>query len=237
MNNVNIEKAISYAWARLKANPAFYILGLVITVLVSTTLTSLVVGPLAFASLVLNIFSAKVSHLVDCLAALLLFVMKCLVFAPLLVGYLKGIRREAEGETASIADLFSGFRDYPSVVVFSAVMGCLLAIGFAFFVVPGLLLCPVLSMGLYYLSEGVTGSYGIDAIIKAFKNWSIGLELFILVVLAASFLSGLVLCCVGVVLTVPLGVTAVWHLCRQFSDGQDAAPAANPQDEQIGTPS
>lgn len=234
MENVDIERAIACSWSRLKANPAFYILGLMIAVLVSSAVASLVVGPLCFVSWGLHIFGI---HWLDFAVVGMAFSIKCLVFMPLLVGYLRGIRREAEGETASIADLFTGFRDYASVVVFSAVMGALLAIGFAFFFVPGLLLCPVLSMGLYYLAEGFTGSFGIDAIVKAFKSWSIKLELVIIVVLAASLLSGLLLCCVGLVVTVPLGIAVVWRLCRQFSDGQNASLSSNPGDEQIGTPS
>lgn len=237
MENVNLEKAIAYAWHRMKVNPAFHILGLLVSLLVSGTVASIVVGPLAVASWSLNFLFSKGFHWMELLVVLLAFSIKCLVFTPLLVGYLKGIRREAEGETASVADLLSGFRNYVSVVVFGAVMGSLLALGFAFFVLPGLLLCPVLSMGLYYLSEDVTGSFGIDAIVRAFRSWSVKLELMILVVLAAAFMSGILICCVGLVVTVPLGVAVVWHLCRQFADGQDAAPSANPTDEQIGSPS
>jgi uncharacterized membrane protein len=236
MEDVSIESAASYAWGRLKANPAFHIFGLLLAFLIASAVGSLVVGPVAMLSGALNFFFSKGFHWMELLVVALAFAVKCMVLAPLLVGYLKGIRKEAAGETAGIVDIFTGFSNYASTVVFSAVMGATLAVGFACFFVPGLLLCPVFSMGLYYLAEGVTGSYGVDAIVKAFKNWSFGLEVFIIVVLVGSLLAGLLLCCVGTLITVPLGVVACWSLCRQFDEARRAAKA-NADDEQIGTPS
>jgi uncharacterized membrane protein len=235
MEKIDLKKALSFAWERLRANPVFYVLGLFIAFMAFSVISSAVVGPIAFASFVLNIFSGKLAHLIDCISAALLFVLKCLVLAPLFIGYLKGIRKEYEGGEATIADLFSGFQNYASVIVFSAVMGLMLLAGFAFFILPGLLLCPVFSMGLYYFAEGETGSFGLDAIVKAFKSWSIGLELAALVVFLAAGLAGLLLCCVGLLVTAPLAVATVWHLCRQFAS---ASPCSKPQsDEQIGSPS
>jgi len=235
MENIDIKKALDFAFGRLKANASYYIFGFLITILAFSALTTIVVAPVAFTSKVLNFFFSKGFHWMELVVFVMTFAMKCLVLMPLLVGYLRGIGREARGETATFMDLFSGFSDYLSIVIFSAVMGCLLIAGFSLFVIPGLLLCPVLSLGLYYLATGVTGTYGIDAIVKAFKNWSLRLELVILLVLCASFAAGVVVCCVGLVLTIPIGVATVWHLCNQYATGE--SPKAKASQDEIGTPS
>ena len=245
MSGIDLKKAFAFAWSSFKGNLPFYILGLLIALLAFSTLFGIVAAPLKAVSWLLHFLFQGVAGWIDSLVALIAFALKCLVFAPLFVGFLKGIKKEADepGEKASVADLFLGFQGYLSTVVFSAVMMVMLyiaaSIGAALLpwlsFLPVLLLCPVLSLGLYYLAEGCSGSLGLEAIIKAFKNWSLLLELMIIIAMMASIAVGFAICCVGLLATVPLGIATCWHLCRQHDQGP--GPSLKGEQAEIGTPS
>ncbi len=243
MDRINVDEALKYAVGRVKANPAFYILGFLIALLIPLTVSALIITPVsAFFSFVHLFFKAG-SSLTHLIILALKFSIFCFVSGPLFFGYLKGIKKEADGGHASLMDVFSGVKELGPVVVFNATVSILTSIGFMLYLIPGILLLPIMPMGLYFLSEGLTSSYGVDAIIKAFRNWSLKLELLILVVFGASVLAGCLLCCgIGLAVTLPIAMVMVWTLCRQAYGARPeppAAPAAPPSvtEDQIGTPS
>jgi len=238
MDRINVDEALKNAIGKVKANPAFYILGFLIVMLIPSAISTMVVMPASLFFKFVHLFFKAGTGFTNLIITALNFSVFCFVSAPLLFGFLKGVKKEADGGRADFLDIFSGLKELGPVVVFNATVSVITSIGFMLYLIPGILLLPIMPIGLYFLSEGLTSSYGVDAIIKAFKSWSLKMELLILVVYAASVLTGFILCCgIGLILTMPIGTTMIWLLCRQAYSLPPEPPPPPVTEDQIGTPS
>ena len=223
---IEFGEALAFAWERFKANPGFYLVGAVVigAFMTLANVLSQIIGnalqlaagvgasvagggeEVAFGSMILAIaLSGGVSTLIGT------------IVAPAYVGFFKGVKREYEGGEAEIGELFSGFGDFIPAVLNYLVADIIVIIGFFCCFVPGILLSPILLLSMYYVAHGET--QGLSALKKSFNTLSRepGLILWSFVLGLISFL-GVLLCCVGLLFSVPYSLAALYAVFRQ-ADG------------------
>ena len=148
-----------------------------------------------------------------------------LLTGPMMVGYMRMIKREDEGFKAEIADVFKGFDDFVPALLAVLLSSIIVGIGFMLCVIPGLLIMALVPVATYLVAVGEKD--GINAIKRAFDAVKANL--------LSAFLSGLVLtiigsigsllCGVGIILTLPIAFIGSYHMAKQLTDG-GAAPVA-----------
>lgn len=93
----------------------------------------------------------------------------------------------------------------------------------------GLYLNPVYSLLSYDISEGRLNTKDVGGVKSVFMTFSLPLILWVFLAgLLASL--GLLVCCVGILVTAPAGMIIAWHVCRVFR-GDDAVTPSQPQEE------
>lgn len=233
--NIDFGKALSFAFERLKNNPLFYILGGLI-----------IFGINFFFSLIGNIFSfvftfavkiiirvlnlnAEIANLLSSvvisLGSVMIGMLLGFIIAPFLVGFCKGVKKEYEGQEAEIGDIFSSFNIFipcmlnyglATVIVFSGILLC---------IVPYFLLMPMLPLTLYFLAQGEVNG-GIEPVKKAFDTLKSN-PILILWFYVSAFIGfmGVLLCCVGIFVTLPMA-TAIMYVIIAQALGNDPASSA-----------
>jgi len=144
---------------------------------------------------------------------------------PLLVGYIKGLRKEDRGEKAEIGDVFSGFDSFVPALVAGLLSIVIINIGFILCIIPGLLLAPMLPVALAAVADGEKD--GVAALKKGFEAVKANLvpaalTNFVLGLIGAV---GGILCGVGALITLPIAFGGSVLMADQMGGG--AAPAAD----------
>ena len=142
-----------------------------------------------------------------------------LLSGPMMVGYMKMIKIEDEGGKAEIADVFKGFEDFVPALVSMLVGSIIVGIGFLFCVLPGLLLMAIVPTAAYLVASGEKD--GIEALRRAWaavKDNLLG-AFFCMLVLGILGNLGLILCFVGVIITMPISFIGSYHMAKQLTDG------------------
>ncbi len=222
--NIDIGKAFTFAINRIQANPVYYIVGFLIIGGISFAIW--MVGGLMsgifsiFVGLLMRIFPLPeeivgfVSLALNQLCGILLMVLLSFVIAPFYVGFFKGIKKEYEGGIAEIGDVFSALDIFIPSALNYVVAVIIVSIGYLCCIIPGILLGPIIPLSIFYLAHGKIS--GFDALKNAFntlKNTPILiLWTFVVGIFAAL---GLLLCCVGVFITVPIAMTVLYVLYMQ----------------------
>lgn len=139
-----------------------------------------------------------------------------LLVAPMLVGYMRMIAKEHNGELSQIGDVFRGFDDF--VPAFVAGLISMLVLTFAFFLcfIPGLLILALPTVALYLVAQGER-----DGVVAFNRAWSIvtknlGAAFWCAFVLSIVGSLGVLLCWVGVFLTAPLSMIGSYYMARQL---------------------
>ena len=142
-----------------------------------------------------------------------------LLTGPMIVGYMRLIKIEDEGGEAGIADVFKGFDDFVPALLAILVGSIIVAIGYVLCILPGLLLMAILPTAAYLVACGEKD--GIAALKRAWaavKANLVGAFLCMLVLGILGYL-GLVLCIVGVIVTMPIAFVGSYHMAKQLTDG------------------
>ena len=161
-----------------------------------------------------------VTHIV---ASLLVIFISSVAFGllsgPMAVGYMKMIKIEDEGGKAEIADVFKGFEDFVPALVSMLVGSIIVGIGFVLCVVPGLLLMAIVPTSAYLVACGEKD--GINALKRAWDAVKANLlgAFFCMLVLGIIGNLGLILCFVGVIITLPIAFIGSYHMAKQLTDG------------------
>lgn len=148
-----------------------------------------------------------------------------LLVGPMLVGYMRMIKIEDEGGQIEIADVFKGFDNFVPALLAVLVGSIIVSIGYMFCVLPGLLLMAIVPTAAYLVATGEAD--GINALKRAWeavKSNLVGAFLCMLVLGIIGNL-GLILCFVGVIVTLPIAFIGSYHMAKQLTDGGGALPA------------
>ena len=147
-----------------------------------------------------------------------------LLTGPMMVGYMRMIKREDEGTKAEIADVFKGFDDFVPALLAVLVSSIIVAIGFMLCIIPGLLIMALVPTAAYLVAVGEKD--GIKAISRAWDAVKANLlgAFFCGLVLGIIGSLGSLLCGIGIVLTMPIAFIGMYHMAKQLTDG-GAVPA------------
>ena len=138
-----------------------------------------------------------------------------LIAGPLIVGFWRGIEKDRAGGRAEIGDIFSAFdRFLPSFLV-SLLGGLAAGIGSLLCIIPGLLIAPIVPIGLYLVHRGETD--GLNALSRAFEIlkanlWMAALTTFILYLVGSL---GVLLCYVGMLASMPITLGGLFTMAQQ----------------------
>lgn len=147
-----------------------------------------------------------------------------LLTGPMIVGYMRMIKREDEGTKAEIADVFKGFDDFVPALLAVLMSSILVGIGFMLCVIPGLLIMALVPTAAYLVAVGEKD--GINAIKRAFDAVKANLlgAFFCALILGIVGSIGGLLCGIGMILTMPIALIGLYHMAKQLTDG-GAVPA------------
>lgn len=142
-----------------------------------------------------------------------------LLTGPMMVGYMKMIKIEDEGGKAEIADVFKGFDDFLPALIAVLVGSIIVAIGYMFCILPGLLLMAIVPTAAYLVACGEKD--GINALKRAWEAVKPNLlsAFFCMLVLGILGNLGLILCFVGVIFTLPIAFIGSYHMAKQLTNG------------------
>jgi uncharacterized membrane protein len=132
-------------------------------------------------------------------------------FSTVLIGglfryYLKIIR----GQPATIADAFSGFSNgFAQLAIFGLVQGVLVWIGFALCLIPGIYLAVAWYFGIFLIADqGIDFWSAMELSRKVVtKHWFMVFGFMLVMGLLA--VSGLIACCIGVFVSMPVGMLGI----------------------------
>lgn len=144
-----------------------------------------------------------------------------LLTGPMMVGYMRMIKREDEGVKAEIADVFKGFDDFVPALLAVLLSSIAVGIGFMFCILPGLLIMALVPVATYLVAVGEKD--GINAIKRAWDAVKANLmgAFFCGLVLAIVGSLGSFLCGIGIILTLPIAFIGSYHMAKQLTDGGD----------------
>lgn len=167
-----------------------------------------------------------VTHIVATLLVIIIGnVSAGLLLGPMIVGYMRLIKIQEDGGTPQIGDVFKGFDDFVPALLAGLVSGILVAIGFMLCILPGLLIMAILPTATYLVAVGEKD--GINAIKRAWvvvKQNLLGAFLCSLV-LGILGQVGVILCFIGLLLTLPISFIGMYQMAKQLTDGGAAANA------------
>jgi len=142
-----------------------------------------------------------------------------LLAGPMFVGYMRMIKIEDDGGQIEIADVFKGFDSFVPALLAVLVGSIIVSIGYMLCILPGMLLMAIIPTAAYLVATGEND--GIAALKRAWvavKANLVGAFLCMLVLVIVGNM-GLILCFVGVIVTLPIALIGIYHMAKQLTDG------------------
>lgn len=142
-----------------------------------------------------------------------------LLTGPMVVGYMKLIKIEDEGGKPEIADVFKGFENFVPALLAVLVGSIIVSIGYMLCVLPGMLLMAIIPTAAYLVACGEND--GINALKRAWvavKGNLLG-AFFCMLILGIIGNLGVILCFVGIIVTLPIAFIGSYHMAKQLTDG------------------
>jgi uncharacterized membrane protein len=146
-----------------------------------------------------------------------------LLYGPMMVGYMRMIKAEEEGGTPQIGDVFKGFDDFLPAFLAAFLGGIAVSIGMMLCVIPGLLIMALPVVAVYFVAMGEKD--GINALKRAWpvvKDNLVSSALCAFVLVLVGYL-GIILCGIGIILTLPITFIGFYHMAKQLTDGGTSA--------------
>lgn len=140
-----------------------------------------------------------------------------LLTGPMMVGYMRMLKAEDEGRAISIADVFKGFDDFVPSLLAVLLSSIIVSIGFMLCFLPGLLLMAMVPVSAYLVACGEKD--GIAAIRRAWELVKGNLLNAFLCMLILGIIGnlGVILCFIGVFITVPIAFIGSYHMTKQMA--------------------
>ncbi|WP_420880765.1 hypothetical protein [Rhodococcus sp. (in: high G+C Gram-positive bacteria)] len=208
-SEVSVGAALSYGWNRYKANPGVWIGILVIAFLISVAVSlpfsfgsnrefedwsDLAASSFSVWQIIGNIVTAIVGYLIS--AALI-----------------RGALHEVDGRPPAFGSFFE-FKNVGAIIIASFLVGLMTAIGFVLLVIPGLILMFLTWWTLEFVVD--QNQDAITAIKSSFRAISSNWGMLLLLAITLFFLNilGVLLCLVGLLVTVPVSIIASTYAYR-----------------------
>ncbi|HBC87596.1 MAG TPA: hypothetical protein DCZ94_11620 [Lentisphaeria bacterium] len=228
---IDIGSCFNYGIEQIKKNPAFYIGGILVVMGISIGINLVAQGfsfiwglAVGFLSHSLNL-DGSIGGILAMGGGAIIGIVLGFLIAPFFVGYFKGLKKEYEGGTGEIGDVFSGFGIMVPSILNYAVANLVVVAGFICCIIPGILLSPIIMMTVFFLAkektDGLTAVKSSWGLLK--KNPIIILWYYILTIFG---MLGLILCIVGIVITVPISLAAMYKMFQQALGEDNPVPAA-----------
>lgn len=134
-----------------------------------------------------------------------------LLLAPIFVGLIYIANKSNFKQTITVSDLFFAYKqNFLNIVIYALITQILLTIAFMMCIIPGILVLPFFLLGYPIIMFENLGA--IEALKKSFSIAQENYGTLLLTALLAGLISiaGLVLCCVGVYLTIPFFYIAMY---------------------------
>jgi len=134
-----------------------------------------------------------------------------LLAGPICVGYVRAVRKQAEGGSAELGDLFSAMDTFVPTFILLLVMVVASIVPFGSFV-----FTPVYFVSLYLVALGEK-----DGIVAMKRAFDLCQPVFFMCILASLVFSvvnvaGVLLCCIGVLFTGPISILAHFRMAEQL---------------------
>lgn len=132
-----------------------------------------------------------------------------LLFGPMMCGMMYITLKKLRGEKIEIADGFKGFEKFGYTFLAGIIFTVIVAVGTMFLIVPGLILGALfIYMFPYMIDKKMDFEEAFRASIDLVKNNLLEHTLFLLVVVLIG-MSGIIICGIGIVFTLPLTYIAI----------------------------
>lgn len=150
-----------------------------------------------------------------------------LLAGPMMVGYMRMIKRQDEGGKAEISDIFKGFDDFVPALLAVLLGSIIVGIGYMLCVLPGLLVMALIPTAAYLVAVGEKD--GIVALQRAWVSVKANLLGAFLCMLVLGIIGnlGVILCFIGVILTLPIAFIGSYQMAKQLTDDGTVAIAAS----------
>lgn len=139
-----------------------------------------------------------------------------LLAGPMLVGYIRMLDKEHNGEAVEIGDVFRGFDDFVPAFVASLICMLVLWVGFLLCFIPGLLIMALPVIALFLVARGE--SDGVEAFKQAWRIVTKNLLASCLCALLLGLVGSLggLLCGIGMIFTLPIALIGQYYMARQL---------------------
>ena len=151
-----------------------------------------------------------------------------LLNGTVMAGYFRALQATEQGNAFQLGDMFSSFNDQLGLSLITGLIATVLvAVGFIFCFVPGLLLLPMIPLAIGAITLG-TETDGVEAIKRAWEQLKANWLMAIITMVVLSFLSslGAILCGVGIFLTAPLYLVGMYAMTSQLYTRADDVVAS-----------
>jgi len=230
---IDFGKCFTFAIDRIKANPAFYIVAGLLTVLLPFIISfglGLIVGfVIAGISSALKIDLRVANILAQIIASFLNILVTCLVMAPVLAAFLREMESENKGENVQPASLMDCFGTYTQSAIAYFISSVIVGIGFLLCIIPGILLSPIVMMSIFFVARGDSAMDSIRKSYEIIKSNPVTILYTILFYLIAS-VAGLLACCIGLIVTIPMANTAFYKMMKQLLGENETSSPASPEE-------
>jgi len=137
---------------------------------------------------------------------------------PFYPAFFRCLDMEAQGHSAPVSQLFAWRGLVGPSIVAGLLAGIILIAGYVLCVVPGLLLMPISVMPYYFVARGDSGTTAIS------KSFTVLTQQPMTILYVWGFISimliGLLACCIGVIVTLPMYLAAVYMMMRGINVDQ-----------------
>lgn len=134
------------------------------------------------------------------------------IYTVFIAGLFKYYLKLIRGESAGIADAFSGFgRSTDQLVLLSLVMNLLTLIGYVFCLIPGIYLAVAWIFSIPLVIDRQMGFWEAMELSRKMVNKHWFLVFAFLLVYGLLSMSGIIACCIGIFVTLPIGIAALMY--------------------------
>ena len=225
-NKLTFGLPIKYSIDRIKYNPWFYVTaGLTLIVIPQTLslITSAVVGfIIAFIIAACGGDQHTAASVGQLIGTIIGTVLSLLILHPFIAAFFLAMKSEKDAGKASPGDLFK----IGNFIIKSNVTGWIMMIivfaGYAFCIIPGILISPLYYIAITFVSQGENSIASITRAFAFLKNNFIIVIYCLLYFILYAF-SGLLLCCIGILITVPMFYAALYYAVNEkFSNSSES---------------
>ena len=139
-----------------------------------------------------------------------------LLYGPMVLGYMRMLKMEEEGGMPQIGDVFKGFDDFLPAFLAMFLGGLAVSVGMMLCIIPGLLILALPMTAVYLVMLGEKD--GINALKRAWKIVKANLIPSALCALVLGLIGslGMILCGIGMILTMPIAFIGMYHMAKQM---------------------